>query len=98
MLIPRNPPAEDQRGEVPLIVLMHFRGNLDNWDSALLDDLTATRRAITFDDAGVGGSSGTTPHVIRQMANDAIEFIAAMSLVRVDILGFSIARPVRVIL
>lgn len=98
MLIPRNPPAEDQRGEVPLIVLMHFRGNLDNWDSALLDDLTATRRAITFDDAGVGGSSGTTPHVIGQMANDAIEFIAAMGLVRVDILGFSIARPVRVIL
>ena len=73
-------------------VIAVLRGNLDNWDSALVDDLTATRRVITFDDAGVGGSSGTTPHVIRQMAHDAIEFIAAMSLVRVDILGLSIAR------
>ena len=28
-------------GEVPLVLLQHFRGNLDNWDPALIDDLAA---------------------------------------------------------
>ena len=46
---------------VPLILLQHFRGNLDNWDPALIDALAVTRRVITFDNAGVGGSGGTTP-------------------------------------
>jgi pimeloyl-ACP methyl ester carboxylesterase len=80
----------DQGGEVPLILLQHFRGNLDNWDPALVDGLAAARRVITFDNAGVGGSSGTTPPEIRPMAHDAIEFIAAMGFSKVDILGFSI--------
>jgi hypothetical protein len=26
-------------GEVPLVLLQHFRGNLDNWDPALIDGL-----------------------------------------------------------
>ena len=79
-----------QGGEVPLILLQHFRGNLDGWDPALVDDLAAARRVITFDNAGVGGSSGTTPPEIRPMAHDAIEFIAAMGFIKIDILGFSI--------
>jgi pimeloyl-ACP methyl ester carboxylesterase len=79
-----------QGGEAPLVPLQHFRGNLDGWDPALVDELAATRRVITFDNAGVGGSTGTTPHEIRQMADDAIEFIAAMGFTRADILGFSI--------
>jgi pimeloyl-ACP methyl ester carboxylesterase len=48
-------------GELPLVLLQHFRGNLDNWDPALIDALAATRRVIAFDNAGVGGSAGTTP-------------------------------------
>ena len=59
-------------GPVPLVLLQHFRGNLDNWDPALVDALAATRRVVAFDNAGVGGSTGTTPHVIEQMAHDAI--------------------------
>ena len=50
-----------REGGVPLVLLQHFRGNLDNWDPALIDALAATRRVITFDNAGVGGSVGTTP-------------------------------------
>jgi pimeloyl-ACP methyl ester carboxylesterase len=75
---------------VPLVLLQHFRGNLDNWDPALIDALAATRRVITFDNAGVGGSAGTTPDTIEQMARDAIAFVAAMDLSQVDLLGFSI--------
>jgi pimeloyl-ACP methyl ester carboxylesterase len=75
---------------VPLILLQHFRGNLDNWDPALIDALASTRRVVTFDSAGVGGSTGTTPDTIEQMARDAIAFIAAMQFGQVDLLGFSI--------
>jgi pimeloyl-ACP methyl ester carboxylesterase len=77
-------------GDVPLVLLQHFRGNLDNWDPALVDDLATSRRVVTFDNAGVGGSTGTTPRLVEQMAYDAIEFVTAMGFDKVDILGFSI--------
>jgi pimeloyl-ACP methyl ester carboxylesterase len=77
-------------GGVPLVLFNHFRGNLDNWDPALVDALAASRRVITFDNTGVGGSTGVTPDTIGQMARDAIAFIAAMDLSQVDLLGFSI--------
>jgi len=77
-------------GAVPLVLLQHFRGNLDNWDPALIDALAATRRVVTFDNVGVGGSTGTTPNAIQQMAHDAITFVTALELGQVDILGFSI--------
>jgi pimeloyl-ACP methyl ester carboxylesterase len=77
-------------GAVPLVLLQHFRGNLDNWDPALIDALAASRRVVTFDNTGVGGSTGTTPDTIEQMARDAIAFIAAMQFSEADLLGFSI--------
>jgi pimeloyl-ACP methyl ester carboxylesterase len=78
-------------GSVPLVLFQHFRGNLDNWDPALTGALAAPgRRVITFDNAGVGGSTGTTPGTVEQMARDAIAFIAALDLGQADLLGFSI--------
>ena len=74
----------------PLVLLQHFRGNLDNWDPALIDALAGSRRVITFDNRGVAASSGTTPSTIAQMAFDAIDFIAALEVGEVDLLGFSI--------
>jgi pimeloyl-ACP methyl ester carboxylesterase len=76
--------------EAPVVLLQHFRGNLDNWDPALIDDLAADRRVITFDNVGVGGTSGLTPSTIEAMAHGAIDFIQAMALTQVDMLGFSI--------
>src|SRR5437879_12640959 len=76
--------------DVPLVLLQHFRGNLDNWDPALIDVLASDRRVVTFDNVGVGGSTGRTPGTITQMAVDAIAFLEAMELSRVDVLGFSI--------
>jgi pimeloyl-ACP methyl ester carboxylesterase len=77
-------------GAVPLVLLQHFRGNLDYWDPPLIDALARRRRLIMFDNAGVGGSSGTTPNTVTQMAHDAIAFLSAMDLDRVDILGYSL--------
>ena len=77
-------------GDVPLVLLQHFRGNLDNWDPALIDDLAVGRRVITFDNRGVGGTNGMTPNTIEAMAHDAISFVEAMGFKKADLLGFSI--------
>jgi pimeloyl-ACP methyl ester carboxylesterase len=66
-------------GDVPLVLLQHFRGNLDNWDPALIDDLAAERRVVTFDNRGVAGTTGVTPNTIEAMAHDAIAFADAMA-------------------
>jgi pimeloyl-ACP methyl ester carboxylesterase len=72
------------------VTLQHFRGNLDNWDPALIDALAAGRQVITFDNRGVAATSGETPSTIAQMALDAIDFIDALDVGEVDLLGFSI--------
>jgi pimeloyl-ACP methyl ester carboxylesterase len=77
-------------GDVPLVLLQHFRGNLDNWDPALVDDLSATRRVVTFNNRGVASTSGLTPNTVEEMAHDAVAFIDALGLKRIDLLGFSI--------
>jgi pimeloyl-ACP methyl ester carboxylesterase len=77
-------------GDVPLVLLQHFRGNLDNWDPALVDALAAGRRVVTFDNVGVAATTGTTPDTVDAMAHGAIAFIDALGLEKVDLLGFSI--------
>ena len=77
-------------GDVPLVLLQHFRGNLDNWDPALVDALAADRRVIAFDNVGVGATTGSTPSTIEAMAHDAISFLEAMDFQQIDLLGFSI--------
>jgi pimeloyl-ACP methyl ester carboxylesterase len=76
--------------DAPLVLLQHFRGNLDNWDPALIDALAGDRRVITFDNTGVGATTGRTPNTIEAMAHDAIAFLEAIELEEVDLLGFSI--------
>jgi pimeloyl-ACP methyl ester carboxylesterase len=77
-------------GDLPVVLLQHFRGNLDNWDPALVDALAADRRVVTFDNVGVGATTGRTPSSVEVMANDAVAFLDAMDFHRVDLLGFSI--------
>jgi pimeloyl-ACP methyl ester carboxylesterase len=77
-------------GDVPLVLLQHFRGNLDNWDPALVDALAADRRVITFDNVGVGATTGSTPSTIEAMSHDAISVLEAMDFQQIDLLGFSI--------
>jgi pimeloyl-ACP methyl ester carboxylesterase len=76
--------------DVPLVLLQHFRGNLDNWDPALVDALAADRRVVAFDNVGVGATTGRTPSTIEAMAHDANAFLEALDLQQADLLGFSI--------
>jgi pimeloyl-ACP methyl ester carboxylesterase len=86
----RDTGSDTGSGRAPLVLLQHFRGNLDNWDPALVDALASARRVVTFDNTGVGGTSGTTPHTIERMAHDSIAFLEAKGIDEVDLLGFSI--------
>ena len=75
---------------VPLVLMQHFRGSMDNWDTELLDTLAAEREVIAFNNAGVASTNGETPRSVQQMARDAIAFIEALNLEKVDVLGFSL--------
>jgi pimeloyl-ACP methyl ester carboxylesterase len=74
---------------VPVVFLTHLTAVLDNWDPRVVDGIAAKRRVITFDNRGVGASSGSTPTTIEEMASDAVAFIRALGFDRVDLFGFS---------
>ena len=74
---------------VPLVLVTHLAAILDNWDPRVVDGLAAKHRVITFDNRGVGASTGTTPKTIQAMATDTVTFIRALGLTQVDLLGFS---------
>jgi pimeloyl-ACP methyl ester carboxylesterase len=74
---------------VPVIFLTHLAANLDNWDPRVVDGIAAKHHVITFDNRGVGASSGTVPDAIDAMASDAVTFIRALGFRQVDLFGFS---------
>ena len=73
-----------------LLCLQHFRGNLDNWDPALVDRLATEREVILVDNRGVGGSTGVVPDNVADMARDVLSFVDALELRQIDLLGFSL--------
>src|SRR5258708_29143046 len=77
-------------GGVPLVFNQHYLGTMDYWDPAVTDGLARGRDVILFDNPGVSSSSGQVPTTFEQMAANAITFIKALGLKRVDVFGFSI--------
>jgi len=75
---------------VPLVLFNHWGAVLDNFDPAIIDGLAQTRRVITTDYRGIGGSGGSAPLTVGEMADDAIQLIHALGLETVDVLGFSL--------
>lgn len=82
--------AFGRSGATPLVFLQHFTGNMDSWDPAVVDGLAEERPVVVFDNTGVGNSGGKTPDNVAQMATDALQFISALGLKRVDLLGYSL--------
>src|SRR3954454_193126 len=74
---------------VPVVFLTHLAAVLDNWDPRVVDGIAAKQRVITFDNRGVGASSGSTPRTIEEMARDAVSFIRALGFEQVDLFGLS---------
>lgn len=73
----------------PVVFLIHLAAVLDNWDPRIVDGFAARHRVITFDNRGIGASTGTPATSMEEMAGDAITFIKAMGLDQVDLAGFS---------
>lgn len=75
---------------VPLLMLQHFTGTMDNWDPAVVQALAARRPLILLDNAGVGASHGETPDSVEAMTEHVLAFADALALKRIDVLGFSL--------
>ena len=79
---------------VPVLFLNHFRAGLDHWDPLLTDGLAAGRPVVLLDSVGVAGSSGDALDTFEEMGDFAAEFLHAIDLPLVDVLGFSIGGAV----
>ena len=75
---------------MPLVFNQHLTGTMDHWDPAVTGGLARDRDVILFNNAGVSSSSGEVPTTVQVMGADAVAFITALGLPKVDVLGFSI--------
>jgi pimeloyl-ACP methyl ester carboxylesterase len=75
---------------VPLVFNQHYTGTMDHWDPAVTDGFAKSREVILFNNAGVSSSSGEVPATFADMGANAVAFIKALGLAKVDVLGFSI--------
>jgi pimeloyl-ACP methyl ester carboxylesterase len=82
------------RSDVPVVFLHHLTAVLDDWDPRIIDGIAAHHRVIAFDNRGVGATGSSVPHTVEQMGADAIAFIRALGLERVDLFGFSLGGGV----
>ena len=81
-------------GGTPVVMLTHLAAVLDNWDPRIIDGLAGKHHVIAFDNRGIGASSGSPSNSMEEMALDAITFIKAKGLQKVDLLGFSLGGMV----
>src|SRR6266446_5884289 len=79
-----------EKNGIPIVLLHHLTAVLDDWDPRTIDSLAQKHRVIAFNNRGVGGSKGTTPDTIDDMAADAVAFIRALRLTKTDLFGFSL--------
>jgi pimeloyl-ACP methyl ester carboxylesterase len=77
------------RGGVPVVFFVHLAATLDNWDPRIIDPIATNRHVITFDQRGVGASTGQVPDSIEAMADDAYTFIEALGFDKIDVFSFS---------
>ena len=77
-------------GGVPVLLLHHLTAVLDDWDPKVVDGLATKHHVIAFDNRGVGGSGGSTPKTVEEMARDGVAFIRALGFSKIDLLGFSL--------
>ena len=77
------------KGGIPVVFFVHLAGTLDNWDPRMIDPIAKNRHVFTFDQRGVGASSGRVPATLEQAADDAYAFIKAIGFDTIDIFSFS---------
>jgi len=78
------------KGGIPVVFFVHLAATLDNWDPRIVDPIAKDHHVITFDNRGVGASSGEVPDSIESMADDAYTFVKALGFDKIDIFSFSL--------
>ena len=73
----------------PLVFLHRFRGTLDDWDPAFVDELAKARHVILFSNAAVGSSTGTPAKDVDEKARNIVSFVRKLGYEQIDVLGFS---------
>jgi pimeloyl-ACP methyl ester carboxylesterase len=79
-----------RRSAFPLLFANYFAANLDDWDPKVTNGFAAERDVILFDYPGVGRSTGETPSTVEALTEYCVELCRALSLERLDIVGFSL--------
>ena len=74
---------------IPVVFFVHLAATLDNWDPRIVDLIAKNRHVITFDQRGVGASTGEVPETIEEAADHAYEFITALGFDKIDVFSFS---------
>jgi pimeloyl-ACP methyl ester carboxylesterase len=77
------------KGGIPVVFFVHLAATLDNWDPRIVDAIATNRHVITFDQRGVGASTGQVAGTIEEAADHAYEFVTALGLSTIDVFSFS---------
>ncbi|UVJ38107.1 alpha/beta fold hydrolase [Arthrobacter sp. CJ23] len=77
------------KGGIPVVFFVHLAATMDNWDPRIIDPIARNRHVITFDQPGVGASTGPVPDSIEVMADDAYTLIQALGFDKIDVFSFS---------
>jgi pimeloyl-ACP methyl ester carboxylesterase len=82
--------GEDRDDAPPLVLIMGYGCTMDIWPPALIDELSAHRRVIVFDNRGMGLSTDSDKELtIELLAGDTADFLKKLGLQRVHLLGWS---------
>lgn len=77
------------KGGIPVVFFVHLAATLDNWDPRIIDPIAQNRHVITFDQRGVGASTGQVAATLEEAADHAYEFITALGFDQIDVFSFS---------
>jgi hypothetical protein len=82
------------KGGIPVVFFVHLAATLDNWDPRIVDPIAKDHHVITFDNRGVGASTGEVADSVEAMADDAYTFITALGFDKIDVFSFSLGGMV----
>ncbi|PQE17516.1 alpha beta fold family protein [Rutstroemia sp. NJR-2017a BBW] len=85
-----------KQSDVPFLYLTHFRGTMNLVDPLLVDSIAKSRQVILLDYAGCGESEGTVPKTLEEVASTVVDFLAALRIEKIDLLGFSMGEIIAV--
>lgn len=75
----------------PIVLCVRFRGTMDSWDPAFLDELVLQGfEVVVFDYSGLGQSTGAPTYNPGALAKDAIELATTLKLGKIVIAGWSV--------